>query len=148
MVDHEETYVSFEGHEQKGPVRSLYSIPVRLSANAAKQNIFASDETLSVSIMFTLLGRGGTGETPEWSIEILSKLQGSSGTGGITLACISFCLVLHMPICGCFMWPLDVAGLGLRYLVTPTTALRFGHPFKKPHLIALSKVEMWGLHKD
>ncbi len=102
----------------KAPVRSLYSIPVCLLVNDAKQNIFASDETLSVLIMFTLLGCGGTGETLEWLIEILSKLQGSSGTGGITLACMSFCLVLPMPICGHFMWPLAVAGLGLRYFMT------------------------------
>ena len=88
------------------PVRSLYSIPVHLLANAAKQNIFASDETLSVSIMFALLGHGGMGDTLEWLIEILSELQGSSGTGGITLACISFCLVLRMPIRGhsCGLW--------------------------------------------
>ncbi len=123
----------------KAPVRSLYSIPVCLLANAAKQNIFASDETLSVLIMFALLGHSGMGETLEWLIEILSKSRGLSGTGGITLACILFCLVLIMPIRGHFMWPLAVAGLGLRYLVTPAT-LRFGHPFKKPRLIALSKV--------
>jgi hypothetical protein len=129
------------------PVRSLYSIPVHLLANAAKQNIFASDETLSVSIMLVLLGRGGTGDTLEWLIEILSALQGLFGTNDITLACSSFCLVLRMPIRGRFMWTLAVAGLGLRYLVTQAT-LRFGHPFKKPCLIALSKVEMWGLHKD
>jgi hypothetical protein len=128
-------------------VRSLYSIPVRLSANAAKQNIFASDEISYVLIMFVLLGCGRMGETLEWLIEILSKLQESSSTSGIALACISFCLVLRMSIRGRFMWPLAVAGLGLRYLVTPA-ALRFEHPFKKPHLIALSKVEMQGLHKD
>ncbi len=131
----------------KAPVRSLYSISVCLSVNAAKQNIFASDETSSVLIMFALLGRGGMGETLEWLIEILSELQGSPGTGGITLACTSVCLVLCMPIRGHFMWPLAVVGLGLRYLVTPAE-LRFGHPFKKPHLIALSKVEMRGLHID
>ncbi len=56
-------------------------------------------------------------------------------------------LMLHMPIRGHFMWPLAVAGLGLSYLVTPAV-LRFGQPFKKPRLIALSKVEMRGLHKD
>ncbi len=54
------------------PVRSLYSIPVRLSENAAKQNIFASDETSSFLIMLALLGCGGTGETLKWLIEILS----------------------------------------------------------------------------
>jgi hypothetical protein len=87
------------------------------------------------------------GETLEWSIEILSKLQGLSGTGGIMLACMSVRLVLCMPIRGRFMWPSAVAGLGLRYHVTPA-ALRFGHPFKKPRLIALRKVEICGLHKD
>jgi hypothetical protein len=107
----------------------------------------AFDETSSVLIMFALLGHSGTGVTLKWLIEILSELRGLFGTGGITLACSSFCLVQLMPICGRFMWPLAVPGLGLRYLVTPA-ALIFGHPFTKPRLMALSKVEMQGLHKD
>jgi hypothetical protein len=89
---------------EKNPVRSLYSIPVCLLAKVAKQNIFASDDVLSVLIMFAPLGCGG-----------LSELSGLSGTGRITLAWMSGCLVLRMPICGRFMWPLAVAGLGLRY---------------------------------
>ena len=37
------------------------------------------------------------------------------------------------------MWPLAVAGLGLRYCVTPLTE-RLGHPWRKPSQIALRNV--------
>jgi hypothetical protein len=97
--------------------------------------------------MFPLLGRSGAGETLEWSSEIMSNVQGSSGTNKIRLVCMSVCLVLRMPIGGHFMWSLAVAGLGLGNFVT-TAMLRLGHPFKKLRLIALSKIEMWGLHND
>ncbi len=42
-------------------VRLLYRIPVPLSAKAAKQKIFTSDNLLSSLIMFALIGeKGGT----------------------------------------------------------------------------------------
>jgi hypothetical protein len=40
-----------------------------------------------------------------------------------------------------------VVGLGLRYFETPL-AVRFGHPLRYPHRIALRGVEMRRLHRD
>ena len=45
------------------------------------------------------------------------------------------------------MWPIAVAGLGLRYRVTPL-ADRLGHPLKKLCRIALRSVVILGLHID
>ncbi len=56
-------------------------------------------------------------------------------------------VVLRIPWWGCFMWPFAVAGLGLRYLVTPL-AVKFGHPLRKPLRMALSRVDIRGLHRD
>ncbi len=57
--------------------------------------------------------------------------------------------VVHMlwiPCPGRFMWPLAVAGLWLRYLITPL-AVRLGHPLRYPRWFALRSVEIFGLHK-
>jgi hypothetical protein len=40
-----------------------------------------------------------------------------------------------------------VAGLGLRYLVMPL-AVKFGHPLRKPLRMALSRIDIRGLHRD
>jgi hypothetical protein len=45
------------------------------------------------------------------------------------------------------MCPLAVARLGFRYLDTPF-AIRLGQPFRYPRQMALSKVEILGLHRD
>jgi hypothetical protein len=52
-----------------------------------------------------------------------------------------------MPWHGCPIWPLAVAGLGLRYLVTPSF-VRLGHPLRYPRQIALRRVEICGLHSN
>ncbi len=54
--------------------------------------------------------------------------------------------MLRRPLRGCFMWPFDVAGLGIRYLQMDL-ALRCGAPRRKPVLMALSRDVMGGLHK-
>jgi hypothetical protein len=41
------------------------------------------------------------------------------------------------------MCPLVDAGLGLRYLVT-TATVRFGHPLRKPCLMALRSADIMG----
>ncbi len=46
-----------------------------------------------------------------------------------------------------FMYPLVVAGLGLRYFVTPA-AVSFGHLLRYPQWIAFKSIEILGLHKD
>jgi hypothetical protein len=56
-------------------------------------------------------------------------------------------VVLQIPWWGRFMWPFAVARLGLRYLVTPL-AVKFGHPLRNPLRMALSRVDIRGLHRD
>ncbi len=58
----------------------------------------------------------------------------------------TICCVLCMPWCGRFMCPFAVAGLGLRYFVTPF-AVRLGHPLRYPRGIAFGSVEMRGLQR-
>jgi hypothetical protein len=45
------------------------------------------------------------------------------------------------------MCPLAKAGLGFRYLMTPAE-VRLGYPLSKPCLMALSRIDWHGLHKD
>ena len=45
------------------------------------------------------------------------------------------------------MCPLDVAGLGFKYLRI-NFLLMPGHPFKKPHRVTFNRVELFGFHKD
>jgi hypothetical protein len=52
-----------------------------------------------------------------------------------------------MPILGHFMWPLAVAGLGLRYFAT-LMAVRLGNPLRYPQQMAFKSIEILGLHKD
>ena len=56
-------------------------------------------------------------------------------------------VVLQIPWWGLFICPFAVAGLGLRYLVSPL-AVRFGHPLRKPRRMALSRVDIRGIHRD
>jgi hypothetical protein len=58
---------------------------------------------------------------------------------------IGFGVVLLIPCLGCFMRPLDVAGLALRYLLM-SFSLRLGHPLRKPCRTALRRVDIFGLH--
>ena len=70
-----------------------------------------------------------------------------TGEGTLTCGRIIFGVVLRIPWCGRFMWPLAVAGLGLRYLSISSSDM-LGHPFKKPFLVALRSLEILGLHND
>ncbi len=142
MIYDKETHIS-----GNTPVRLEYSIPVRLSANAAKMNAFAL-ESLSDS---TMLAAGWTNGM--LSLETLSNslliTMGTSLHGilwmGSTFIC--WCLVLQIPCRGCCICPFAVTGLGFRYLVTPF-AVRCGHPLTYPRQMAFSRVEICGLHND
>ncbi len=70
MVDNQE---NINGND---PVRSLYSTPVCLSANAAKQKIFASESLLSGSINVATLSWCGAMAT------LLESLNDSECTKG------------------------------------------------------------------
>ncbi len=133
-------------------VRSLYNVPVLLSTNAAKQNTFASEDVSSSSIRLALGGHMTllmelSCEGTSLSVGGRLALMGSGAALALIGACATTHWVLRIPILGCFMWPLAIAGLGLRYSVTPS-AVRFGHPFRKPRRIAFKSVEMCGLHND
>jgi hypothetical protein len=135
-----------------GPVRSLYNVPVILSMNAAKQNMFASKDVLSSLIRLALGGHTTllmelSRERTSMSVGGRLALMGSGPALALIGACAMMHRVLCIPILGRFMWPLAIAGLGLRYLVTPTT-VRFGHPLRKPRRIAFRSVEMRGLHNN
>ncbi len=49
----------------------------------------------------------------------------------VSLACLSVGVVLKIPLLGCFIWPLAVAGLGFNNFAT-NVLLMFGHPLRKP----------------
>ncbi len=113
----------------KVPVRSLYKIPVCLSAKAAKQNIFASNDVAFSSITLALVAeKGWTSESKllvDWSLQ----RPGLVGVGAAKSSGASLCCMLWIPICRRFMCLLAVARLGLRYFVMPAAA-RFGHPLR------------------
>ena len=83
-----------------------------------------------------LLKRGKTGGAI-WALRIIGTLS----------VVVAFCHVLHMSCRGHFMWPLAVAGLGLRYLRTKDFII-FGNPLTNPLQIALSSKIILGLHSD
>ncbi len=131
----------------KIPVRSLYKIPVHLSAKAAKQNIFASDDVSFSSIaLASVVGKGWTSEI-KLLVECLLQRAGMVGIGAATGSGASLRCVLRIPICGHFMCPFTVSGLGLRYFVMPA-AIRLGHLLRYPQQMAFKSIEILGLHTD
>ena len=68
--------------------------------------------------------------------------QGGRGRKGR----VGFGVVLCRPLRGRFMWPFDVAGLGIRYFWTDL-ALRCGAPQRKPALMALIREVIGGLQR-
>jgi hypothetical protein len=48
---------------------------------------------------------------------------------------------------GCFMWPLAIAELGLRYLRSNFSE-RLGHPLRNPLRTVFRRVKILGLHRD
>ncbi len=131
----------------KVPVRLLYRIPVRLSAKAAKQKIFASDDVLSSSITLALVAGKGWKSEIKLLVDWLLQRAGQVGVGAAMGSGASLRCALWIPICGCFICPLAVAGLGLRYFVM-LTAVRLGHPLRYPQRMAFTSIEILGLHKE
>ena len=52
-----------------------------------------------------------------------------------------------MPCRGRFIWPLAVAGLGFKYFRMSVSEI-LGHPLRKPFRVALSSLDIFGLHRD
>ncbi len=134
------------------PVRLLYNIPVRLSANALKQIFFPTELSSSSTMTFgPCLGGPTLTQGSDRLFMLLSLLMGAACSFG---SCWSDggargCrfVVLQIPWWGRFMWPFTVAGLGLRYHVTPL-AVRLGHPLRNLHHIAFRSVDGHRLHRD
>ncbi len=59
---------------------------------------------------------------------------------------VGFGVLLCRPLGGCFMWPFDVAGLGIRYLWIDL-ALRCWLLRRKPALMALIREVIGGLQR-
>ena len=59
----------------------------------------------------------------------------------------NFGVVLRMPCRGRFICPFAVAGLGFRYLRMSVSDI-LGHPLRKPFRVALSSLDIVGLHSD
>ncbi len=68
-------------------------------------------------------------------------MTGTCGAGAV----LALGVVLRIPWCGHFIWPFAIAGLGLRYLLISLT-LMYGHPLRNPCLVALRRMEIFGLH--
>ncbi len=140
------------------PVRSWYTMPLFLSANAPKQKIFAIDSSSSLPIRFgpdvppyawpgltgNLFIIGNAGGIC-WAAGCVGAV-GMVGTGcNMVLGCLG--CVLFMPCLGCFICPLAVPGLALSYFVMSFLVI-LGHPLRKPFLVAFNNVKIFGLHKD
>ncbi len=130
----------------KDPVRSWYTIPLFLSANAPNPNTFAIDSLLSSPI------RCGCSE---YITELCSELSPILPTGCIgtvvsgirTGGCVRLGVVLLILWRGRFICPFAVAGLGFKYFRI-NFSLIFGHPFRNPFRTAFDNVEICGLHND
>jgi hypothetical protein len=116
-------------------------MPECLSVKAPKQNTLAMDSLQSSPI--TLGPRIARG------MKSLGRGNHSGGgtTGNVGVTDVVLGHVLHIPCCSCFMWPFNVAGLGLRYF-SMSFLVRLRHPLRNPFLTALSNVEILGLHND
>ncbi len=79
----------------------------------------------------------------EWSLQRGGNVWVRVVTGTVSLL---HC-VLRICILRCFMRPLAVAGLGLRYFAMPM-AIGLGHHLRYPQQMAFKRVEILGLHKD
>jgi hypothetical protein len=123
--------------------------PVCLSANAAKEKLLDVDSsstsvmsvgmlllvTLSLSSSKMMPSMGG------WPM-------GKDVLGGVHRYAVGFgqtvvlCRLFH----GCFMWPVDMEGLGMRYFHS-VFAVKCGAPLRKPSLMTWIEERMGGLHK-
>ena len=134
------------------PVRSWYTMPLFLSANAPNTNTFAIDPSLSSTIsvgccvlfLDELVSKNITDVCSELSLLL------STGCGETVLCGRVVCIlgvVLFIPWRGRFIRPFTVAGLGFKYFRINFT-LTFGHPSRNPFLTAFNIVEIFGLHND
>ncbi len=121
-------------------VRLLYIVPVCLSANAAKQNRFELDMSLSwMTFTFAVWLAMLSNLSLLLSLTIIGTMclwRGTAWGAGALLSVGMLRCVLQRLCCGRFMWPLAEAGLGSRYLVSPF-AVRLGHPVHKSVVLSL-----------
>ncbi len=142
MVDNQKTYVAIVWHAWK--FSSEVMTPELLSTNTLKQIRLAMD----LSMLSLMMWCTSCGPTMHWPGTMMFWIRCTMAIDG-TVGCWAngFEHVLQMPYQGLFMFPLGVAGLGLRYFKI-NFLLRLGHPLRKPLQTALSKVEIFGLHSN
>jgi hypothetical protein len=135
----------------KLPIKLLYKTSDCLSVNAPNQKTLAMDLSKLLRMTF--------GARTQWASLIFGKstidrIIGTPGTGGMSGISISrttcagtivLGVLLLMPGQSCFMCPFAVVGLGLRYRKINFLDI-FGHPLRYPMCMALSNVEIGGLH--
>ncbi len=130
----------------KLPVRLLYTTPECQSAKAPKQN------TLAIVLLQLSLINVGTTLCGKYAGNWASAMLGG-GTlmrrGDSQIVVDNACLgqLLLILCCGCFMWPLAIARLGLRYL-SISFLHKLGCPLRNPLHTAFNNVEIFGLHNN
>ncbi len=131
------------GNEQ---IKSLYTSPLILLANAPKKKTFAMDSSSSNPIRLGLCNAPYTSPWYDGGCWKSGKTGGKrTGTMGMSAMPVLGVLrvVLRIPWCGLFMCPLAVTGLGLRYFGIKFLSI-FGQTVKNPRPVALSSVEILG----
>ncbi len=154
MVKYEKAYVLPPyDMNRKFPLKSWYTIPLFLSANAPIQNTFAIASSPLSPIRFGRfvawwIGCGCSTIccTGSW---FGTSWTGYLMTGTVTMSLFVWCFgrVLLIPCLGHFMCPLAIAVLGFRYLRV-NLSVGFGHPFMNPFLTTFKSVDIFGFPRD
>ena len=137
---------------ENNPVKSLYTTPFLLSANAPKQKTFAMDSSslaMTCGVLGIWIGWAGW-MTFCWAPRLASWITlGIIGTGVICgdTGVVGIFVVLQMLCLGLFTWPLVVAGLGLRYLRIIFSDM-LGQQWTNPWCVAFRSLDILGLHND
>jgi hypothetical protein len=148
VVYYKEIHITVVGHEREVTSKVVINNARYPVCKCPIINKFANDSLLLLRIF---------GVGPIAGITIMGSicwLKATSGTGrmiGAMLGTVGSFVVAHhvlrMPWRSRFRCPFAIAGLGLRYFKINFLDM-FGHPFRKPFLIALSKVDSFGLQRD
>ena len=140
VVHHEETDVTTEGHEREVPCAIiLHDAGIFVGKGTETKHI---GDGLVVDVKMNA-GSGSLksllsiGMRPGMASAWMPGIDGGRGSadGGLGRP-VGFWVVLRSPLRGRFMWPLDVAELGMKYFVTDLMS-RCGAPRRKPALIAM-----------
>ena len=127
VIYDEVAYISLQGHVWERPGEIIVWNSCSLVRKCTKTENVSDRAVVVLDDIRTMFERCSS--SPAWndgserlSIQLSSSTIGAACTVG---TCRSdgggrgyCCVVLRIPLRGCFMWPFEVAGLGLRYRVT------------------------------